>query len=301
MIKNILKIIDKLINIIIGLLFILATLYVIYSFYDTYTIYNSAKLPNEIIKYMPSENDEEYSLSDLKSINDDICAWIVINDTNVNYPVVQGIDNSEYLNLNYKKEYSISGSIFLDYRNSFDFNDYCSVIYGHNMKGNIMFSDVKAFEKENYFSEHQNGYLYTTNKNYKLKIFAYDNVSAYANEIYNVDNYQKQNSCSEIVKYIKANSLNYKDIEINNSDKIIVLSTCNSAGSTSRAILVAKLEETIIKIPSTNNYQKYYEVETNNSYKNNNDNNTISINFKYIIFVLIILILMFICYFIIKG
>ncbi|MFQ7519116.1 class B sortase [[Clostridium] scindens] len=61
----------------------------------------------------------------------------------VDYPVVQGEDNEYHLHHMFRKEANKAESIFLDYRNRADFRDYRVIIYGHNMKDDSMFSNLK--------------------------------------------------------------------------------------------------------------------------------------------------------------
>lgn len=81
----------------------------------------------------------------LKEINDDIVGWITVgNEDFIHYPVVQGTDNSYYLNHNFEKQESRSGSLFLDYRNKINSDKQSAnlVIYGHNMQSGEYFGKL---------------------------------------------------------------------------------------------------------------------------------------------------------------
>jgi hypothetical protein len=84
-------------------------------------------------------------LLSLAQINPDVYGWISIAGTDINYPIVQGKDNDEYLHRTYKRENLFVGSIFMDYQNSADFSDCNSIIYGHNMKDGSMFGKLSRF------------------------------------------------------------------------------------------------------------------------------------------------------------
>lgn len=86
--------------------------------------------------------DLEIDFSKLLELNDQVVGWIKIDGTKINYPIVRGGDNSYYLNHNILKENSQNGWIFMDYKNNSDFSDNNTVIYGHNIKSGIMFSDL---------------------------------------------------------------------------------------------------------------------------------------------------------------
>lgn len=88
----------------------------------------------------------------LKKINPDIVAWIRIPDTSIDYPVVQGNDDSYYLTHTFKKTEHVAGAIFLDSDNNADFSDDKNIIYGHNMKDGTFYNGDHLCkpEKEDY-------------------------------------------------------------------------------------------------------------------------------------------------------
>src|SRR5699024_7945591 len=81
----------------------------------------------------------------LLEINQDIVGWITIDDTQINYPVLQSEDNIEYLDINYEDNVSGAGSIFLDYRNNINEPTRNILVYGHGMKDGSMFEDLIEF------------------------------------------------------------------------------------------------------------------------------------------------------------
>lgn len=99
----------------------------------------------------------------LKKINPDIVAWIRIPDTSIDYPVVQGNDDSYYLTHTFKKTEHVAGAIFLDSDNNADFSDDKNIIYGHNMKDGSMFQGLHKYENEQYLKTHNKVYLYLPN------------------------------------------------------------------------------------------------------------------------------------------
>ena len=110
--------------------------------------------------------------------------WLMINDTNIDYKVMQGKDNFEYLSKNPYGDYYIGGSLFLDYRNDKDYNDEYNIIYGHNMDGGKMFADLKKFYDKDFFDSHKTGTLYLKHKTYKLEIIGVLKCNAYINGVY---------------------------------------------------------------------------------------------------------------------
>lgn len=108
----------------------------------------------------------------LKEINDDCVAWIYIEDTVINYPVLQGSDNAYYLKHLIDGKWNSAGSIFMDSRVNADLSDRHSIIYGHHMKNGTMFSGLAQYKKQAYYDEHPTGLLITPEQTYQIEFFA---------------------------------------------------------------------------------------------------------------------------------
>ena len=103
----------------------------------------------------------------------DIVAWLYVPGCDINFPVVQGSDNSYYLDHTTGKQSSPYGSIFLDYKANNQFMDDNSIIYGHSVEGGGMFTNLKNFTDESFFNKHDFFYLFTPNGNYKCTIYTF--------------------------------------------------------------------------------------------------------------------------------
>lgn len=208
-----------------------------YAIYDSYRVYDSATLSDDILALAP-KGYTDFALKDLQAINPDIVAWVQIDGTHIDYPIVAGKDNTEYLNLDYKREYATAGSVFLDYRNDRYFaNDY-SIIYGHNMRADLMFSDIKRFENTAFFNTHRYGKLWTEQGVYKLEFLYYAKFNAFNNSVYNLITYKNWRN-EELAQTVKLHALNSRS---GTFEKLLLLSTCNTAGSNDRAVLLARME-----------------------------------------------------------
>lgn len=97
----------------------------------------------------------EVDFERLLEINADIVGWIYMENTVVNYPLLQGKDNFYYLDKSYYKTYLASGSIFLDAANEADLSGRHSIVYGHNMKNSTMFGNLDDFQDPAYLQEHR--------------------------------------------------------------------------------------------------------------------------------------------------
>lgn len=108
----------------------------------------------------------------LKQENPDTVGWIRIEDTNIDYPIVQCEDNDFYLNHDFYGKESVAGAIYLDFESQGDFKGRNHILYGHNMKNGSMFKDVNRYKNEAYFKEHQYFSIYTPEREIRLKAVA---------------------------------------------------------------------------------------------------------------------------------
>ncbi len=147
---------DKVFDRIVILASLLFFLVCIYAMYDAAMVYYNAN-DSSVLKYKPDLNNPEI----LREISEDAIAWITVDNTKIDYPVMQGKNNKEYLNKNPFGRYSLSGSIFLDARNKSDFSDRYSLLYGHHMDYGAMFGALDEFKDKEYFDSHRTGQLIT--------------------------------------------------------------------------------------------------------------------------------------------
>lgn len=180
---------------------------------------------NVVINNEMDSNNEEYKIdfAKLKQKNSDAIAWIKVNGTDIDFPVVKGTDNSYYLTHNFDKEKNKAGWIFADYRNKFDGTDKNIIIYGHNMKNGSMFASLKDVIKEEWYNNENNKYIavITENENCKYQVF-----SVYQTE---TEEYYLQTNISnfkEFVEKIKGRSKKNFNVDIKETDSILTLSTC---------------------------------------------------------------------------
>ena len=234
MLDKLLTVIDKFINYVLIVFFLFLIVVGGYAFFDSYKIYDSSRLDDGIVGLKP-KSENNFDFASLKKINKDIDGWITLFETTVDYPVVHSRDNYEYLNLDYKREYSTGGSIFVDYRNNDGFVDDYTITYGHNMMTGQMYSDIKNYENLDYFNQHLYGVLYTENDIYKLEVLYLAKVNAYEDDIYNLSAYANGHN-DDLVKIISRKA--EKSNIVNAYDKLLLLSTCDSYGSNDRSVLL---------------------------------------------------------------
>jgi len=200
----------------------------------------------EPLKFMHTTFDyliiPEYELDfeGLQAKNPDVCAWITIEGTNIDYPIVQGDDNSYYLRRTAYGEPNNAGSIFLDYRNSLNFDDFNAVLYGHNQRNGVMFHELTLFMKEDFRNEHRYIKVHLPNGELLLyRIFAcYENSNTVIYRTY-------FHGEDEKTKYLDAIYESYGqdlDFNVTTNSNILTLCTCTDRyEETYRVIVQAEL------------------------------------------------------------
>ena len=185
------------------------------------------------------------NISSLKTKNSDTVAYLKVNGTNINYPVVQNQDNEFYLKHSFDKSYNEAGWIFLDYRNDIETLNKNNIIYGHNMLNHTMFSTLTKMLDKNFFNDDNNTYinLTTETKSTLWKIFSVyvTNPDTY---YMSIDFYSKT-EYEDFLNNLKNKSFYNFNESLNSNDKILTLSTCTNL-NTKRLVVHAKLiyEET---------------------------------------------------------
>ncbi len=229
---------EKLVNFVAMILVLLLMLYAGYSLYDNWLI-SQAGFGSELMKYKP-DAEKTYSFEELIARNPDVVAWLTIDDTHIDYPVVQGKDDAEYLNKDALGEFSLSGSLFLSCLNAPDFSDPYSLIYGHHMDNGGMFGDITNFLKESYFEGHRKGTLRNTDHTWTIELFSVVKTDAAASEVYSIYTWKESNA--GLKSWLKEESLYYRDAGLSENDAIIGLSTCYDTETNGRVIVFGKLE-----------------------------------------------------------
>ena len=216
------------------ILYIILLSILIYSGIKIFKWYKDKTNNNKIAEQIKStviveeENGDEYTVdfNKLKEQNNETIAWLKVNNTNVEYPVVKGTNNSFYLNHSFDKSSNSAGWIFADCRNKFDNTDKNIVIYGHNMRDGSMFGSMlnilnaKWYENE----ENTNITLYTENEKCMYKVFS---VYKIENEDYYIKTeFKNDNEFEDFIKTLKKRSIKDFNVDVSKDDNILTLSTC---------------------------------------------------------------------------
>ena len=120
----------------------------------------------------------------LRALNGDVSAWLTVDGTNIDYPILQGETNLTYMDKDVYGDFSMAGSIFLDVRNKSDFSDNYSLVYGHNMDEHLMFGDLALFKDKKFFEKHNSSTIMLPGESRKMQIAAVLQIPAGTEEIF---------------------------------------------------------------------------------------------------------------------
>lgn len=171
----------------------------------------------------------------------DIQGWIYCEDTNINYPVVQGRNNQQYLRHTYLGEYASAGSIFLEAANSPGFRDSNNVIYGHHMKDKSMFAGLSNWASQEYYDAHPVMWLLTPEQDYMIELFS-GYVTPAGSEVYAV--FQGPSEWLDDYLDLVLASSDFEcspDFMPESDAKYVLLSTCDYTFQNARYVLHGKL------------------------------------------------------------
>lgn len=216
----------------------------IYALWDEQHIYQGADAAI-YEKYHPDAQDTDGAdgLARLRALNPDVVAWLRVDDTRIDYPVVQGEDNNRYVNTDVFGKYALSGSIFLDYRNAADFSNPNSILYGHHMAKDTMFGQLDEYREQSFFQTHRTGALYFDSAWHRIKFFAFLQADAYDRVLYDTELAQCGGTAA-FYEYLCGRAQYFEKLEISLETRFITLSTCRSSGAANgRDILVGIIGE----------------------------------------------------------
>lgn len=210
---------------------------IIFSTIEIYKWYRENKSNNEIAEQLSSfvtinnekkESDKDKYSIDFKALkqqNSDTVAWIKVNNTKIEYPIVKAEDNSYYLTHSFDKTYNSAGWIFANYKNKLDGTDKNIVIFGHNRRDDSMFGTLKNVLDESWYNNEANMDIIfaTEDNNYKYRVFS---VYQILNEDYYIQTEFENDEFVAFIEEIKQRSIKNFNEEVSDKDTILTLSTC---------------------------------------------------------------------------
>ena len=191
------------------------------------------------------KTDMQVKVSELKEQYPNLVAWIRIDGTHIDYPVMQWTDNEHYLTYSYNGNKSKLGSIYL--HKDADINKPSSnfIIYGHNITTGVMFNELLDYKKQSFYNDHKIIKFTTENKDAEYEI-----VSVFTTKIYrdneNVFKYYKFINAANEAEYndyisnVKRLSLYNTGVDAKYGDQLITLTTCEYSQKNGRIVIVAR-------------------------------------------------------------
>lgn len=247
MTRVLLKTANAIVNLAVILCLCVAGAYATYALWDNNQIYSAASdVQADMVKIKPEvEEDGGASFEELLAINPDVCAWVTLDNTKIDHPVLQGETNLTYINKDVYGDFALAGSIYLDTRNARDFSDPYSLLYGHHMENSGMFGDLDLYKDQKFFNENQSGMLILPDRSYKLEIFACLLIEAGEDAIFDPE--QWQTDINGLLTYTRSNSLYTREtlirkLEQMDTPQVLALSTCATEFTDARTIVLAVME-----------------------------------------------------------
>ncbi|SHK84617.1 class B sortase [Desulforamulus aeronauticus] len=232
------KVAHSIIDFTVLTIILLLVAFAAYAIWDSDQVYQAADAAQYAV-YKPSTEDS-ISFAELQTINPEVFSWLTVYGTKIDYPITQGTDNMKYVNTNAKGAYSLSGSIFLDYMNDKDFQDFNSILYGHHMEKQAMFGELGLFSGKRFFDSRVYGNLYYGGKDHGLEFFAFIKTDAYDAGIFS-PNVQGREAQQKYLNNLLAKAMYTRDIGVTTDDHILLLTTCSTEATNGRDLLVARI------------------------------------------------------------
>ena len=171
----------------------------------------------------------------LREQNTDVLGWIVIPNTKVSYPLVQGEDNDYYLNHTWRKTRSVVGAIFMEQQSSADLTDFNTIIYGHRMNNRSMFARLLDYKKQSYWQDHPRFYITDDSGTHTYEIFAaYE--PAVGSTPYCI-RFSNDTEKQTFINYGLEHSVIETGVVPEVTDRIVTLSTCTGNGHATRWVV----------------------------------------------------------------
>ena len=182
--------------------------------------------------------------------NPDIVGFLFVEGTNITNVILQGDNNYFYLHRDMFGNHNINGSVFMDFRNSPDFTDSNTILYGHNMNNGTMFHNVRFYMEQEFFEAHPYIKIITDDM-----LFIYEIFSAFSTRVdraYRMDFdyiqvlFESEEEFGDLVNEIMRRRVYDTGVVAGQDDRILVLSTCTNVQRNTRYVVAARLAQVFI-------------------------------------------------------
>lgn len=246
--RGILQVCQGTVNLLLTLALLLWGGFGSYALWDNAQVLASVEdVQTELLAWKPkpaedahSEPDNGESFAQLRRINPDVCAWIVMDGTRIDYPILQGPNNLSYISRDVFGNFALAGSIFLDSRNDRDFEENYSLLYGHHMADGKMFGDLDLYKEEAFFQENQTGQLLLPEGAYRLDVAACLLTGASDPEIFDPEQVRSQRS--RFTDFVREKAIFLREELLTDDGKYLALSTCATEFTDARTVVIVRME-----------------------------------------------------------
>ena len=217
-----------------------------YKLYGIFSEYNKGdkeyqKIQDLVINTEKKDDTKEEAFSvdfeKLLEMNSDVVGWIRFDEpSEINYPVVQGRDNEEYLKRTFEANTNKLGTLVVDVNNPGDFSGRNTFIYGHNMKNGSMFAQLLKYKDDSFYKEHPYFYIYTPDGKVRTYEIFSAGVVKDTSDSYIMD-YADDAAFQTYIDYIKQQSAYPTSAEVTTASKIVSLSTCTNVRDDERFLV----------------------------------------------------------------
>ena len=217
-----------------------------YKLYGIFSEYNKGdkeyqKIQDLVINTDKKDDTKEETFSvdfeKLLEMNSDVVGWIRFDEpSEINYPVVQGRDNEEYLKRTFEANTNKLGTLFVDVNNPGDSSGRNTFIYGHNMKNGSMFAQLLKYKDDSFYKEHPYFYIYTPDGKVRTYEIFSAGVVKDTSDSYIME-YADDAAFQTYIDYIKQQSAYPTSAEVTTASKIVSLSTCTNVRDDERFLV----------------------------------------------------------------
>ena len=226
-----------------------------YALWDNEQIYASVEnVQADMLLYKNKAEDSVHTLfEELRAINPDVQAWLELDETKIDYPLLYGPTNSYYLGRDVYKNFAIGGSLFIDTRCDMELRSCYSLIHGHHMTNHMMFGDLDLYKDKTFFFENRTGTVLLPDRKYELRTLSVLITDALHNVIFEPQKWA--DDIEEPLLYAKEVSL-FKDDEMierllleneeakkgnGRKPQLMVMATCSSESDAARTVLLCEM------------------------------------------------------------
>lgn len=187
--------------------------------------------------------DDSVDFTALAAVNPEIKAWVRLDDTAVDLPIVQTTDNSFYLTHRFDEKKNKLGTPFIDTSNAGDFSDRHTVVYGHAIRSGALFGSLWEYENPNYYERHPEMTLYLADgEQYTLAVFSCARVTGVRSEI--PVSFSSDEAFLSFLDNLSELSAFTSSVKVDGSDRVLSFCVVAPDNDDDRLLISCKIEET---------------------------------------------------------